>query len=229
MLGAAVLDDPVGESLRAGHAHLARSHGRAGAYRREVASFGAVPVEHRPEDWDDLATLLGPGGFADLFSAAAEPPGWEPVFELHGVQLVGPIAPPTADPVDHLVLGPGDVADMTALVEATRPGPFRPETIQMGTYLGVRRDGRLVAMAGERLRPPGWTEISGVCTAPEARGEGLATRLVGELVRRILAQGRRPFMHAATDNTAALRVYEALGFTRRREVRFHGYRVPQQD
>lgn len=229
MLDDAVLDDPVGESLRGDHAHLARTHGRAVAYRPEVASFVAVPVDHGPQDWDDLAELLGPDGFADLFNAAAEPPGWAPVFAMHGVQLVGPTAAPDAEPVDHVVLGAADVADMTALVEATRPGPFKPETIRMGTYLGVRREGRLVAMAGERLRPPGWTEISGVCTAPEARGEGLASRLVGELVRRIVAQGRRPFLHVATDNAAALRVYRGLGFAQRRDVRFHGYLVPGGD
>nr|WP_240926633.1 GNAT family N-acetyltransferase [Rhodococcus kroppenstedtii] len=119
---------------------------------------------------------------------------------------------------------------MRALIDAARPGPFWPRTPELGTYLGVRDDDdTLVAMAGERLQPPGWTEISAVCTLPSARGQGLAGALVGELVRRILARGDRPFLHLAEANTAALRVYERLGFVLRRRVVFRGFRTPGGD
>ena len=127
-------------------------------------------------------------------------------------------------PVDELA--PADVADMTALVELTRPGPFWPRSIALGAFYGVRENGFLMAMAGERLRPPGWTEISSVCTHPQARGRGLAARLVAAAANRILARGERPFLHVAADNTDAIRLYERLGFAVRRPVRFHGYRVP---
>lgn len=114
---------------------------------------------------------------------------------------------------------------MLDLVGRTRPGPLRPRTHELGTYLGIRENGRLVAMAGERLRPPGWTEISAVCTAPEARARGHAVRLVGTLAARVVARGDRPFPHVAEAGTGAVALYERLGFTTRRRVSFRGFRT----
>jgi predicted GNAT family acetyltransferase len=96
----------------------------------------------------------------------------------------------------------------------------------MGAYYGIRRQGRLVAMAGERLRPPGWTEVSAVCTDPEHRGQGLAGRLVRHTAAGVAARGETPFLHAAAGNTGAIRLYESLGFTLRRPTRFHFLTVP---
>ena len=135
----------------------------------------------------------------------------------------GVVAAP--DP-EAVVLGPTDVPDMLALVERTRPGPFRPGTIRMGTYLGIRQRGRLVAMAGERLHPPGWTEISAVCTEPEHRGRGLATRLVQAVAAGIRERGEIPFLHAAATNVNAIRLYESLGFRLSRTSTFGTVRVP---
>jgi ribosomal protein S18 acetylase RimI-like enzyme len=223
------LDDPVGESLRGHHRHLSRGHGRAITYAPGVATFVAVPTSHRLQDWDDLALLLGHDGFADMFSSPAiPPPQWKPVFTMEGVQMTGPpsLATERDAAAEVLTLGSADVSDMLELVARTRPGPFWTRTIAMGTYVGIRDRGRLVAMAGERLHPPGWSEISTVCTAPEARGRGLASRLVRQAASQIIARGERPFLHVATDNTAAFALYQRLGFQVRRPVTFRGFRVP---
>ncbi|MEU0598996.1 GNAT family N-acetyltransferase [Streptomyces sp. NPDC006393] len=226
------LDDPVGQSLRGRHAHLARRLGRAATYLPDVATFSAVSAEPGAEDWADLAALLGPGAFADMFGCpAVPPPSWEPVFRLEGRQMVRPgggvpdLAHATPDS-GVVELGRESVLEMLDLVARTEPGPFWPRTRELGTYLGVRVDGALVAMAGERLRPPGWTEISAVCTAPQARGQGHAARLVGALTARIVARGDRPFLHVAETNTAAIALYERLGFKTRRQVTFRGFRTP---
>ena len=115
---------------------------------------------------------------------------------------------------------------MLALVERTRPGPFRPRTIELGTYLGVRRDGELIAMAGERLHPQGWTEISAVCTDVAFRGQGLGTRLVRAVAHGISDRGDRAFMHAAAANTNAVRLYESIGFRLRKVTDFLTVTVP---
>ncbi|WP_433189720.1 GNAT family N-acetyltransferase [Actinoallomurus sp. CA-150999] len=224
---AVALDDPVGESLRGRHAHLARRWGRAATYLPEVATFSAVTADPDPEEWADLARLLGPGEFADMFGCPATPPSdWEPVFVLQGRQMVWPGSSHPDAEAGVVELGADSVPEMLDLVARAQPGPFWPRTHELGTFLGVRDNGTLVAMAGERLRPPGWTEISAVCTAPEARGRGHAARLVSALVARILARGERPFLHVAETNTGAIGLYERLGFETRRHVTFRGFRTP---
>jgi predicted GNAT family acetyltransferase len=115
---------------------------------------------------------------------------------------------------------------MRDLVARTRPGPFLPRTIATGTYLGVVEDGALVAMAGERLHPPGYTEISAVCTDAAYRGRGLATRLVLAVAAGIRDRGEVPFLHAAADNVTAIRLYAELGFRLRARPDFVALTVP---
>ncbi|WP_328856539.1 GNAT family N-acetyltransferase [Williamsia herbipolensis] len=225
--GLEALDLPVMGSLRGHHAHLARAVGSAVGFAPGVCSFVAVDASD-PRRWDDLAALLGPGGFADMFSAPDRPPAdWEQVFGLDGLQMVHDGSLPAVSSTESVVtLGPDDLPDILDLVERTRPGPFGPRTPELGVYLGIRDQGELVAMVGHRLRPPGWTEISAVCTAPEARGRGLAAHLLAEQIRLINATGDRPFLHVAQSNSAAISVYERLGFRARSAVSFRGYRVP---
>ncbi|MEU4893059.1 GNAT family N-acetyltransferase [Streptomyces sp. NPDC044780] len=226
------LDDPVGQSLGGRHAHLARRLGRAATYVADVATFSAVSTDPDAGEWADLAGLLGPGALADMFSCpAVPPPDWEPVFRLEGRQLIWPGRgrpghPPVEPDSQVLELDADSTPEMLDLVARTQPGPFWPRTHELGTYLGIRVNGTLVAMAGERLRPPGWTEISAVCTAPEARGRGHAARLVSALAARIVARGERPFLHVAETNTGAIALYERLGFKTRKQVTFRGFRTP---
>jgi len=222
-----VLDDVVRAALLGPHAHLAERRGRVLRYPVDVCPFLAFPDDPGDADWRDLAQLAGPGEVTGL-AVAAVPDGWEVLFTLDGVQMVDDGIPAAPDP-EAVVLGPADVPEMLALVERTRPGPFRPRTIAMGTYLGVRRGGRLIAMAGERLHPPGWTEISAVCTDAEYRGEGLATRLVLAVAAGIRERGDTPFLHASAANVNAIRLYTALGFRLRRTLRFGAVRTPRDD
>jgi ribosomal protein S18 acetylase RimI-like enzyme len=223
------LVNPVWHALAGRQHDRGESTGLAVRYRRSVTPFGALPDVATPESWVALADLVGAGGVALLIRAGVDPPaGWERLFGGTAVQMVGPEAHPgdgSAEP-DVTPLTPGDVTAMLDLVAATKPGPFAKKTIELGTYLGTRRGGQLVAMAGERMRPPGFTEISAVCTDTAHRGQGLARALVGALMGRITARGERPFLHVAIDNVAAIKLYETLGFESVRELEVSGLRTP---
>ncbi|OLE25373.1 MAG: GNAT family N-acetyltransferase [Catenulispora sp. 13_1_20CM_3_70_7] len=221
-----VLDDPVRASLLGAHARFAESVGSVLRYHPEVSIFVSPPPDPGAQDWRDAAKLLRPGAVLPLAGdAPTPPPEWEQVMHIQGVQLVdeGMRAEPDAEAVR---LGAADVPEMLALVEHAKPGPFLPRTVELGTYLGIRYDGRLVAMAGERLHPPGWTEISAVCTHADVRGRGLATRLIRAVAHGIRERGETPFLHAAAENVTAIRLYESLGFRLRRTVVFAGFSVP---
>jgi GNAT superfamily N-acetyltransferase len=220
------LDNPFYGSLTGPHAHFAERRGNVLRYPVDVAPFLALPDILSVQDWADAAALAGPGGLVALAGDAISPPdGWEIVMRGAGVQMVddGIAAAPDEEAVR---LTAADVPAMLALIDRTRPGPFLPRTIELGTYLGIRRPGELVAMAGERLHPPGWTEISAVCTDAAYRGQGLATRLVHAVAHGIRQRGETPFLHAAADNTNAIRLYESLGFRLRRRATFQAVRVP---
>jgi ribosomal protein S18 acetylase RimI-like enzyme len=222
------LNNPVRAALLGPHSQFALSKGEALRYPADVSPFAALPDEPGDDDWRDAAILLGPGGMltlADVGSTITPPADWEVLMSLPGVQLAAEGAIGHGDE-EAIRLGPKDVPEMLALVERTKPGPFLPRTIEMGAYLGIRRNGRLVAMAGQRMHPPGWTEISAVCTREDHRGQGLAARLVLALIAEIRSRGETPFLHAAAENGTAIRLYESLGFRVRRQVTFVSLRVP---
>lgn len=221
------LDDPFGSALRGRHARFARSYGTALAYDPAVSVFYAHPRELTVDDFADLAALAGPGGTVGLRDRRGRlPDGWELVetFELvlySGEQVIGAVDP------EAVPLGSADVGEMTDLVMLTKPGPFLPRTIELGAYLGVRDpdSGRLVAMAGERAKPDGWTEISAVCTHPQARGRGLARRLIATLAAGIVDRGDLPFLHTTADNPARA-LYESMGFVHRAAMPLEIVRAP---
>jgi len=225
-LGDVVLDDPAWASLTGPHRRFSERVGGAARYQIDVAPFVALADHRDPQNWRDAATLVGPGGtFAIAGSGIVPPTGWTAQESLEGVQLVDVNLVKEPDP-EAIRLGAADVPEILDLVERTRPGPFRPRTIELGTYLGIRRGGALVAMAGERLHPPGWTEISAVCTDPAFRGQGLATRLVSAVAAEIADRGDRVLLHAAARNVTAIRLYLANGFQLRRRTTFSSVKAP---
>ncbi|QJT05551.1 GNAT family N-acetyltransferase [Streptomyces asoensis] len=190
--------------------------GRAARYPADVYDFAALADPGDPAAWADLRTLVGPGTAVRIKPVQRVPDGWEVVGGGEGVQLVATEVFRTEPAPEAVRLGPDDVPEILDLVARTRPGPFRQRTIALGTYLGIRHQGRLIAMAGERLRLPGWTEISAVCTDPDHRGKGLATRLIRAVGAGVRERGDTPFLHAAAGNAPAIRLYESLGFAVRR-------------
>jgi ribosomal protein S18 acetylase RimI-like enzyme len=213
-----VLDNVVWRSLSGPHRELADHHGHAARFQRDVAPFSGMEDPSSPEAWADLATLVGPGKPAILFLPSIEAPeGWETQHVMPCLQMVATNVTDVATCEEIVELTHADVPDMLELVNATRPGPFAERTIDLGRYVGIRRDGRLIAMTGERVKCAGFTEVSAVCTAEEVRGQGLARQLVLDAVAAIRARGDEAFLHVETRNTPAIALYQSMGFTTRIE------------
>jgi ribosomal protein S18 acetylase RimI-like enzyme len=209
-----VLDRPVWHSLIGAHAHLARRHGIAAAYDPAVSPFAGTG-ENGDAAWADLRTLLGGGSALLPGSPFPLPVDVRVPFRAPVLQMVAAAWLPEPDP-EALELGPADAPEMYDLAARTKPGPFELRTGELGRYVGYRVDGKLVAMAGERFHPPGYTEVSAVCTDPEYRGHGYADRAMRTIGAGIVARGEIPFLHVATDNPA-ISIYERLGFVTRLE------------
>ena len=229
-----LLDNLIWHALAGPHAHLAQADGPARRYHPDVAVF--VAVEHtEPSAWAALRRLVGPGVVVALSGTLGEaaPPHWTRHGGGLGNQMVLRHPELLADPDPSVrieTLGVDDVPQMLALVELAKPGPFRPRTIEMGSYFGVFDDDRrLLGLAGERLRAPGFTEISAVSTHPSVRRRGLASQLTSHVARHIAARGDTPMLHVAGTNETAKRVYDRLGFEVRSQVRFVALETPQLD
>jgi ribosomal protein S18 acetylase RimI-like enzyme len=212
------LDNPVHAALSGPQARFAQVCGHALRYPVDVAPFLALPSEPSREDWRDAADLVPPGTFAAIVHAGvAVPETWKTLQEFEVVQMIEEDVDGIDEP-EAISLNAADVPEMLDLVRRTDPGPFQGRTIELGAYLGIRRDNQLVAMGGERLHLDGWTEISAVCTAPTYRGHGMASRLVGALIAGIQHRSERALLHVVPTNTNAIRLYEKLGFRERRQL-----------
>jgi ribosomal protein S18 acetylase RimI-like enzyme len=217
------LDNPIWHALTGPQSGFSEGTGLALRYEPDVAVFAALPDDAGPDAWDALRALVGPGGAAILARPELEvPAGWEAKFRLGGFQMIAPPAfGDRAEPDRFLRLGLDDVPEMLALVARTKPGPFAKRTIELGPYLGLRDDrGDLVAMAGTRMRPAGYAEISAVCTDETLRGQGIATAIMEVVAAELRANGEQPILHVAEDNTTAIRLYDNLGFTKRSHFTF---------
>lgn len=225
------LDNPVWSALTGPQRVLAEGSGSAVRFRSGRSLFGAFANEPGPADWEAMAGLIGPGGVVITAGPTGAPPeGWSVEYSGDGLQMTGEVLAGdvvTAGDGDRVEpLGADDVEDMLALVEVAQPGPFTRRTWELGGYVGVRSQGRLVAMAGERMHPQGWGEISAVATHPDHRRQGLAELVVRAVAAGIVGRGDLPVLHVATSNVGALRLYSTMGFLGRRTIRFQAVRAP---
>ncbi|HEV2569897.1 GNAT family N-acetyltransferase [Sphingomonas sp.] len=212
------LNRPVWNALATRQSGLSIGDERARRYRPEINLFAAAA---ETGDGEALAWLAG-----DSVIGTVEP---EPVAALPGMtlqkqaivnQMVAEQSPGLPDGFLYQLLGDTDAAEMLELATMTEPGPFFANTHLMGHFIGVREQGRLVAMAGQRMRVPGFTEVSAVCTHPEHRGRGYAGKLMRVLIDRIVSEGDAAFLHVYPDNAGAIALYEALGLRFRRQLHF---------
>jgi predicted GNAT family acetyltransferase len=220
------LDNPIWHALNTSHAHFAATCGLARRFPSEVSVLGGF-AEPSPDNYAFLASLLKPGERVGLFlpDPPEPPPGWTVVSTGPLAQMVysrsrGSVPVNHACATEFVPLTKADVPEMLALTKLTKPGPFSGRTYEMGEYLGIRIGGVLVAMAGERLRLPDYTEISAVCTHPDHLGHGYATALVTTLMERICARGDEPILHVRSENTRAVALYEHLGFEQRKTLQY---------
>ena len=213
------LDNVIWSALTTRQPHLAIGDDRARRYAADMAPFVAVP-DAGADAARAVAGLATPGEVLTMVGVTPEDlAGWTVERRSAVSQMVYDRAgPPGLEGGEVEVLGPGDAAEMLDLMAEVYPGYFRPRTAEMGLYLGVREEGRLVAMAGQRMALDGWREISAVATRPGHRGRGLAGRLVARLTAEILREGLAPFLHVDADNLAARAAYEKAGFALRRDL-----------
>ncbi len=216
------LDRPVWSALAGRQSDVALVQGRAMRFRPAYGLFAAIP-DTAAESLSDLSDLIRALGQVGLVEVEAPPaiPGVDVVSQAACAQMVAEAlseAPPPAFPIVELT--DVDAPQMLALATLTKPGPFFERTHQLGAFVGVKDGDRLIAMAGERMRPEGFTEVSGVCTHPDVRGRGYAAGLMRLVAGRILDRGETPFLHAYADHAGTIALYETLGFRVRRELSF---------
>ncbi len=217
------LDRVIWTALTTRQKHLAEGAADARRFEPEISVLAAL-AQPDAKAYADLAQLCSPGDRISLWDKKLyEPqPGWEAVAAAPLFQMVMENASITNVVPSPLMvtLSADDVPEMLALTRLTKPGPFNLRTHELGEYLGIRVNGQLVAMCGERLRVPGHAEMSAICTHPDHTGKGYARLLMNEVARRMIARGDTPFLHVREDNARAIAVYKGLGFNIRSSFNF---------
>lgn len=212
------LDRPIWAALTTRQAYLSSGGPQAMRFPADISPFAATP-DDSTESLASLTALIPSGAiFVTVAKTAAVPPETTvekagPLIQMHAADLV-----PAKQSDEVITLGDDDAPEMLELATLTRPGPFLINTHRLGRFIGIRKDGRLAAMAGERLHVDGYREVSAVCTHPDFRGRGYAGLLSAIVANRIKSEGETPILHAYADNAAAIRLYEALGFRIEREL-----------
>jgi len=208
-----ILDRPAWNALHTAHADLAKGNALAKRYPATIIPFGA-PRDDAPESLAALAALVLPGEVMALVEAGpiTVPAGLDILVDSTLVQMIAERAYPRIDDPRIEPLTPDDAEEMLALALLTKPGPFTLGAQRLGTFWGIRIDGRLAAMAGQRMRQPGFGELSGLCTHPDFQKRGLGTLLFHHVAGEISARGDEVYLHAYASNTSAIALYEHLGF-----------------
>jgi ribosomal protein S18 acetylase RimI-like enzyme len=217
------LDNVIWQALTTRQAEFAEASGKARRFVREVTLLSAFEAPN-DEGYAALSRLVGAGGVAAVFldNEYETRAGWDRIGGAPLVQMVcenGGGSTASNGSAEIVELGARDSPEMVALTALTKPGPFGTRTHELGNYVGIHKEGKLVAMAGERLKVPGYTEVSAVCTHPDYLGRGYAGALMTDVMRRIRERGETPFLHVRADNSRAIALYERLGFG----IRHRGY------
>jgi predicted GNAT family acetyltransferase len=213
------LDNVIWTALTTKQAHFAEANELARRFPTDIGPLAGLK-EPTGQAFHALAALLKPDEAAALFlDKAQDPPAGLTVIAtaplLQMVQEIPRDSRKTSSATELIELTPDDIPEMITLTALTKPGPFGIRTRELGTYLGIRQSGKLVAMSGERLHVPGYTEVSAVCTHPDHIGHGYAAALMQAVMNGIRDRGETPFLHTRADNDRAISLYERLGFTRR--------------
>ena len=213
------LDYPIWTALTTTHQALAEGDARAWRYPTEITPFAAT-ADMSAESFAALRALMSPQDIAVLFTpdAVSPPAGFKVALADTGEQMIGTSVETPANGVDIVTLGVDDVPDMIELTALTKPGPFYARTHELGTFLGIRVDGQLVAMIGERMKPAEYTEITAVCVHPSHRGRGYGQMLLSAISRQIVSRGEIPFLHVFTSNHSAIALYRRQGMAIRRRL-----------
>lgn len=212
------LDHPIWSALTSRQQDLAEGNALARRYPSAIAPFAAI-ADASPENFVALGALMSPSDIAVLFTPdpVTPPAEFKTVLAETGEQMIGTPAESAIRSAEIVRLGVDDVPDMMALTELTKPGPFTPRTHELGTFLGIRIEGQLVAMTGERMKPANYTEMTAVCVHPSHRGRGYAQALLAAVSRQILVRGELP-LHVFSSNKSAIALYQRQGMEIRRRL-----------
>jgi predicted GNAT family acetyltransferase len=213
------LDHPIWNALTSTQSSLAEGGARARRYPPAIAPFAATADMSSPS-FAALGELMSLSDQAVLFTTepVTAPAEFKILLAAPGEQMIGAPVETTMRSAEIVTLGAADVPAMMELTKLTRPGPFTPRTHELGRFLGIRVDGQLVAMAGERMKPANYIEMTAVCVHPNYRGRGYAQMLLGAISHQIVARGDIPFLHVFSDNAAAIALYRRQGMEIRRRI-----------
>lgn len=222
------LANPVWQALNTVQQHMNAGTEQLAYYAADIAPFAGM------NNWDETSIRffehsLPSGRRFSLMQEenVALPASLQLHFSVPLYQMVCVAFQPS---FQHHILQPlteAHVPQMLELTSLTKPGPFFTHTLQFGGYIGVFDGERLVAMGGERLKVPGFTEVSAICTHPQYRAQQMAKHILSALCQRILQRGEIPFLHSLTTNESALNVYQQLGFRPNRTIFYAMLEKPQ--